>query len=278
MRFFLTAASLSLGLVGTLPAQEAPDYWFDRLDKRADSSLEVGLNMAIRSKSQSMDADGRLQILDPQHFRLNLTFRAALPEGHESGQKELEVHLLTVADGETIWIESRNAAIEMHRVMYLPLASMNEVEAGIFYMGYGPHDELHPLKAIASLRQLGDFQVQSSGVNQVRLIGRLNEDGVARCGLPGPDFPKLDQVTIELDSKTGLPQAFLLRHDQGTAVHTRFKDFSFPEKFPKELFQYEVPEGLEPVDMSFFLGKRNKAESKEEPEKAEKESAEDQGT
>lgn len=215
----------------------------------ANQPTEIELTMEIRGSQQLMTAKGVVKTLDENHFAVDFTYRSPKP-GVEDAY--VENRLFTVADGKRMWIEGQSPL--GRQVFYLPIQRRKQMQAGVFQLGYGPYDEIHPLKAIVRLAALSDMKKVGEKDGKLHYRGLLNEQGKAEIVVPGGMVPDLDRFQLWLDAETSRPLELRFGNSAADIILTTYQSMTAPQKFTPETFEYTPPEGIEPVDMALLLG------------------------
>ncbi len=210
-------------------------------------AYEARLEMSSLGQPMSGTLTGRLAQADRGRSRMQLSFEMPPPPENPDGGMELS--LLTVKDGTTVWTEMHNPAFGGKQVTRVSLAEVEKLRRSAAGAGMDPAS-IDPFAQLENLTGKLEFEVLERSGGKVTLRGVIPEEARAELGMLA--LPGIDGFIFVLDEKTGFPDQ--IRADGDPPFITMdFRDLKLGAKLPAELFEYTPPEGLPVTDLGAML-------------------------
>ncbi len=268
MKCLILTAGILSALLPSLSAQEpapakpakveskaaaAAKPWLAKLQHLDAKSVEVDLTMNVNMASMGMKVDmgGHLTFADEKHYRLDSKLKMTgdtLPGG-EGG---MEMTLLSVADGTTLWNQIENPMMGQ-QVMKLSLDFLKKhgkkIRSANSGMGLGGGN---PFNQVGDYAKMVDFSKVVEAGDSVKLQGFLSKDALAKN--PQMEAQGITGVVLTLDKKTNYPLKVELQGADGPVISMAFSNYLFPRELDVAQFAYKVPEGAMVQDLEEMLG------------------------
>jgi outer membrane lipoprotein-sorting protein len=252
MRKILTIMTLALLAVSSSAVAESTPEAKEWLEKLASSykerSFSVGydasMQMTQMGQTTSMTMDGQMSQQDRKHLRMNLTMEIGLP-GAEGG---LQIKVLSVADGELMWLEMENPMVGGRQVLKLPLDKLSEL-AKTNPMAASAAN-MDPVGQIEQLAEMFDFEVGEAAEKTVTLQAEMTEETLKKLApqLPPEEAAMYERFVLVLDKKSAFPIEVRVGGEQPLLV-MNFHDLEFHDSFEEGTFNYTPPEGVQVTDL-----------------------------
>lgn len=162
----------------------------------------------------------------------------------------MDLEMLGVSDGKTVWIESTNPMMGGRQVMKIPAEKAGEMTTLGQGMQMGGTD---PIGELARMGEQFDFQVVDVSGGRVTLKAKLDEETLAELKSVAPDAAGIDNLTLVLDEKTAFPVAMRMGGEP-PLMTMDFSDPVFLESVDDSQFQYTPPEGTNVIDVEAMGG------------------------
>jgi outer membrane lipoprotein-sorting protein len=252
MRKILTNMTLALLTVSSsVLADSTPEAkeWLEKLagsyEKQPFSvGYDASMQMTQMGQTTSMTMNGAMTQQDRKHLRMNLTMEIGMP-GAEGG---LQIKVLSVADGETMWLEMENPMVGGRQVMKLPLDKLTELAATNPMAASAA--SMDPVGQIEKLSQMFDFEVGETGGDTVTLQAEMTEESLKELApqLDPEQAAMYEKFVLILDKKSGFPIEVRVGGEQPLLV-MNFHDLKFHDSFEEGTFSYTPPEGVPVMDL-----------------------------
>ncbi|MFQ5748903.1 MAG: outer membrane lipoprotein carrier protein LolA [Planctomycetota bacterium] len=233
-------------------ASAAAKPWLAKLQHLDAKSVEVDLTMAVNMAAMGMkvDMNGHLTFADEGHYRLDSKLKMsgdALP-----GEGGMEMTLLSVADGTTLWNQIENPMMGQ-QVMKLSLDFLKKhgmkIRSSNSGMGLGGGN---PFNQVGDYAKMVDFSKVVEAGDSVKLKGSLSKDALAKN--PQMEAQGITGVVLTLDKKTSYPLKVELQSADGPVISMAFSNYLFPKELDITKFTYQAPEGAMVQDLEEMLG------------------------
>lgn len=252
-RFARTLPVLTVLLAGASLARADPgpdavkllEKLQDAFDRPFAADITAEMSMEQMGQAMSLSMSGNTTVKDESHSRMSATTSI------DAGGMQMQMTLLQISDGETVWVEMDSPMMGGKRVMKLDIDSTKEMMGGGMGAQGGAMD---PVSQIRDLQDDYDFRLDSKSGGLVTLKGTMKEsrrkdmlDGAA----PGMS-DALSDLTLVIEEKTGIPREMRM----GEMVHVQLTDFRYLDKVDESLFSYTPPEGVPVMDPRMMGGGR----------------------
>ncbi len=260
MKRFLLPATALLALAPFAAAQEGAEVksslppevkvWVDKIDemvgKPAEYDMSMVMDMEAQGQAMKLNSTGHILMLDQEHMRATMTMNIEMEI-----MPPMEMKLLTVIDGKTMWIESENPMMgkQIMKADVSMIQKLKETGASM-----SPGGNVNQLEQIRDLFEnyYENFQVEV-GEKHVTITGDISND-ISEMG----DFAEmgLAKFRMVLDAKTGFPVETVMNDGKKDVMVIKLENLKFPKKedLPKDAFVYEPPEGAAVMDIGALMG------------------------
>jgi outer membrane lipoprotein-sorting protein len=255
MRKTLTATTLLLLAVFaaaspvTAESTAEAKQWLEKLassyEKRAFSfGYDASMQIAQMGQTASMTMTGDMSQQDREHLRMNLSMEIAMP-GAEGG---MQIEVLSVADGEFMWLEMKNPMMGGRQVLKLPLDKLEELAATNPMAASAVN--MDPVGQIEQLSKIFDFEVGETGDKTVTLQAKITEESLQQLapGLPPEQATMYEKLVLVLDKESAFPAEVSIGGEQPLLV-MNFHNLKFHDAFEDGTFSYTPPEGVPVTDL-----------------------------
>lgn len=251
-------AVVAFSILAAVPvvADSSPEAvaWLDKMVAASEQgtfsvNLEGEVGMSQMGQDVTASMKGSMTRKDRKHVRMNMSVNL----GMQGMQMEMQV--LSVADGSTLWTEMENPMLGGKQVMKMGLDQMEALREAAGPMGAGPGAS-DPLSEIRSLQDKFDFTVEDAADNLVILRGKPKPEMLEelRKEYSGPE--DVSEIRLSLDPATGFPVEMRIGGEQ-PVMTMRFTDFERLDEtaIPADTFSYSPPEGVQVTDLGALAGK-----------------------
>lgn len=229
---------------------EEVKVWVDKLGKLVGKAAEYDMTMVMDMEAQGqkmkMSSTGHILMLDETHMRATMKMNIEMEI-----MPAMEMNLLTVMDGQTMWIESDNPMMGK-QIMKADVAVMKKLQAQGTSMS--PGGNMNQLAQIQDLftNFFQNFEVTEAD-GKVTITGDITEEIAERGDFAGMGLTRFRMV---LDAKSGFPIETAMGDGKKDAMVIQLKNLKFPKKeeIAKDAFTYEPPEGSPVMDIGAMMG------------------------
>jgi len=251
---YTLALLLTVLVAGWAVAESSPDAeaWLTKVAQLYEKgpfsvNYSAEMNVTQQGQSMSMNMEGQMTQADPKHMRMKMSMDMAMPNSDQT----MTMDMLTVVDGETVWIEMNNPMAGGQRVMKMPYEQAEQMGGG---PGMSNIREMDPVEQIKEVMELFDFQIVEEG-DRVVLSAPMTEAALSEMGQMG-DMPsemiESWKMTLVLDASKGLPMEMQIGGEGEPVMSMRFTDWVFHGEggLDDSAFDYTPPEGVQVMDLS----------------------------
>lgn len=260
-------ATLSLAVLVTLlaaasvQAEATPDAraWLEKMVSFYDRgpfsvSYSADMRVAQEGQTMSMDMQGQLTHTDPKHMRMDISMDMLMPG---AGDGPLQMKMLVVIDGETVWVDMDNPMMGGRRVMKM---SYEQAEQSGGNMGLTNLKNMDPVSQMKEMMDKFDFQVVREEGGEVILSAPIDPDALARMGQMGQMIHGQStegwEMVLVLDAEDAVPKEVRMGPTDEPMMTMRFSDWEFygAAGAPAGTFDYTPPEGVQVMDLGAMQG------------------------
>jgi len=248
----IALAILSLFAAAPAFADSSADAvgWLDKLSAATEQgafsvNLDGEVGMAQMGQDVTAKLAGAMTRKDEKHLRMQMKVKIAM-----SGT-EMEMSMLSVADGSTLWTEMENPMFGGKQVMKIGLDRIDALrESGQLAAAPGGSD---PLGEIRALQDKFDFEVETLADDLVTLTGKPKPETVEQLGEELADT----SVRLVLGRETGFPVEMTMGGER-PVMTMRFSDFTRLDEtqLPADTFSYAPPDGVQVMDLGGMVGEQ----------------------
>ena len=247
----LVAVAAALALPAQAETSAEAKAWFEKMRKvyeRGPLSMDYKVTTQTSQMGQAADLtmDGKVTYGDEKHIRMDFNMKMAMAGA------TMEMKALSVADGETMWMDVESPMMGGRQVMKISLDRVGELQdtgAG-GGMGGGSMD---PMTQIRDLTDKYDFEVADISNGRVTLTAELTAEDLKEMTRTegNADAGKL---TLVLDEKTAVPVEFSMGGATPyVTMHLSNPVFHEKGSLPADIFTYTPPEGAQVVDLEQMM-------------------------
>lgn len=249
LRPILAGLALAALLIfpSTAVAESSPEAqkWIDGLTKIYEQPFELDMSMdmsaaASQGPMQVSDFRGHLTQKDAKHMRMDITMKMLSPQG------EMEMKMLTVHDGTTLWNEMDTPMGKQVTKMDVEVMEAMAQSQGMPGAGTGNVD---PVSQIKKMAELMDFELVSQEGGEVTLQGTMTEENQVSFG--NGMAPGSEAVLIVFDEASGFPKKMRVGGEEALVemTFTNLKILDAADLDPA-LFEYTPAEGVPVIDVA----------------------------
>jgi outer membrane lipoprotein-sorting protein len=253
----LLTVLLAFLAVGRVQAESTPEAraWLEKmvsLYNRGPFSVHYSADMTIaqqQDQTMSMDMEGEMTHADPKHIRMDLSMNMTMPG---AGEGTMQMKMLTVIDGETVWMDMDNPMVGGRRVMKM---SYEQAEKSGSQMGLNNLKNMDPVSQMQELMDDFDFRVVGEEGGEVVLSAPIDPEALAGMGQMGQMAQGQStegwEMVMVLDMDDALPKAIRMGPTDDPLMTLRFTDWRFygDAGAPAGTFEYTPPEGVQVMDL-----------------------------
>jgi outer membrane lipoprotein-sorting protein len=197
-----------------------------------------------------VDMEGSLTRADEKHMRMAMKLKM------DMGGMQMNMDMLSVSDGELMWMDVTSPMAGGRQVMKVPLDKVSELTNVAPGMGFGSSSgSVDPVSQIHEMSRMFDLQVEGVAGGRVTLSAEMNEETRAKLNQAGADAGEMRRFTLVLDEKTGFPLEMRAGGEDPAMVMT-FSNLEFLDRdaLPADTFTYTPPEGVPVMDLGAMMG------------------------
>ena len=260
---FSLAVLLTFLAAGWLHAETTPDAraWLEKMVsfyERGPFSVtySADMSMAQQGQTMSMDMRGEMTHSDQKHMRLDFSMDMAMP-GAGDGNGNLQVEMLMVIDGDTVWMDMDNPMMGGRRVMKM---SYDQAEQSGGTMGLDNLRNMDPVNQMKEMMDQFDFQVVAEEGGEVTLSAPMDPDALAGMGQMGQMAQGQSmegwEMVLVLAADNAVPKEVRMGPSEEPVMTMRFSDWKFhgADGPPAGTFDYTPPEGVQVMDLGAMQG------------------------
>jgi outer membrane lipoprotein-sorting protein len=248
--------------VGRVQAESSPEAraWLEKmvsLYDRGPFSVHYSADMTVaqqQDQTMSMDMEGQMTHADPKHMRMDLSMNMTMPG---AGAGSMHMKMLTVIDGETVWMDMDNPMVGGRKVMKM---SYEQAEQSGSNMGLNNLKNMDPVSQMQEMMDKFDFQVVRDEGGKVVLSAPIDPEALAGMGqmsqmAQGQSMEDWEMVMV-LDADKALPEEIRMGPKDNPVMTMRFTDWKFygAAGAPAGTFEYTPPEGVQVMDLGAMQG------------------------
>lgn len=260
-------ATLSLAILLTfvaaswLHAETTPDArtWLEKMvsfyDRGAFSvTYSADMSMTQEGQTMSMDMEGEMTHSDPKHMRMDFSMDMAMPG---AGDNTLQMKMLMVIDGDTVWMDMDNPMMGGRRVMKM---SYDQAEQSGGSMGLNNLKNMDPVNQMKEMMDKFDFQVVAEEGGEVILAAPMDPDALSGMGQMGQMAQGQStegwEIVLVLEADNAVPKEVRMGPTEEPVMTMLFSDWKFygPDGAPAGTFEYTPPEGVQVMDLGAMQG------------------------
>ncbi|MCB1041472.1 MAG: hypothetical protein KDC35_00930 [Acidobacteria bacterium] len=235
------------------------DKWLEKLAdvyRKAPLTLDLNADMSVNQMGMQMDMtmSGTMSLKDQTHHRTSMSVSMRMPENaqQQGMPSSMDMAIVTVFDGTTMWVETDIPAMGMKQVMKMGLDQIDEVakSQGFGNMGISG-GSLDPGKMVEMMTEMLDLQVASVADGKVTLSGELKEEAKQKMAQTGMN---MGLFTIVMDEENIFPMTFGMAIDEKPFISIAYTNAKFMDTLDENLFKYEPPPGVPVQDMGAMMG------------------------
>ncbi|MDX1388887.1 MAG: hypothetical protein R3344_06830 [Acidobacteriota bacterium] len=253
----ISAAMLAaMVLASPAGAASSPDAaaWLEKVAAiHEQGPFSVDYTATLRSTQMgaqtTMEMNGKVTYGSEKHIRMVFDMKMEMPGG--AGTMEMDV--VSVADGETVWMSIDNPMLGGKQIMKIPIDKMEELAKSQGSAAFGGGTSMDPMSQIGTLAEKFDFDVVDDSGGKVTLEAELTAEGLK--DLPqAQGVENLGSLYIVIDKKTNIPAEMRMGDDDPYVVMI-FSNPTFHEEgsLPEDIFVFVVPEGARVIDLGQML-------------------------
>jgi outer membrane lipoprotein-sorting protein len=247
----LVAIAAALALPAQAETSAEAKAWLEKLSQiynKGPVSMDYVVTTQTSQMGQSADLTmtGKVTYGDERHLRMDFNMTMAMAGA------AMEMKALSVADGETMWMDVESPMMGGRQVMKVALDRVGDLDkAGGGGMGGGSMD---PMSQIRELTEKYDFQVTDVSGGRVTLTAELNAEQMKEM-TQGQGSADAGKLTLVIDEKTGVPLEFSMGGATPfVTMQLSNAVFHEPGSLPEDFFTYVPPEGAMVVDLEQMMG------------------------
>ena len=254
----LLAMSMGLFPALAIPGETDPevDKLFSKLTelgKKGPYSLDIKgkADVAQMGMSMKMDMTGDMVYSDEKHMRMNMKMKMKMPkvEGQQAQgmPTDMEVAMLQVSDGTTVWTEINMMSMGMKQVMKGDIEELRKQDGGS--MGMGQASQLEPSQMLENFKKMLNMKVKEKKDGKVTIEAVFTEEAAQKMNLQSAGMEK-GKFHMVLDEKNFFPMTFKILLGETPMMDFSFTNLKHVKKESlKDSFTYTPPEGVQVIDM-----------------------------
>lgn len=259
----LLPSAVLLALAPILAAQEQvpekpalPDevrVLIEKIEKLAEVPTEYDIVLSMELEMQGMqmklDGSGHALTRDKTHMRSTMTMTISM----DLMPEPMNMEVLTVADGTTLWIEVENPMMGGKQVQKVSVKQMEELQQSGMGMGMGSGGS-----QLDQVREMFEKYYRNFEVEHKDGVTRINGDVSPEIAESNPQFAELEisRFRMVFDDKSGFPIETAMGDGTKDFFVIKMSGVSFPkpEDIDAQAFVYQVPAGVAVQDLGAMLG------------------------
>ncbi len=244
--------------------QSSTEYWLNRMVENVGraSEFDMQMTMDMAAMQMKMTMSGHMLIGDQRHMSGSMAMDMDMPMV-PSGKQHMD--MVFIGDGTDMWIEiemtpnpmgGEEPMVQVVKMSFEVIEKMGAEATGSmgFNMGFDPTASDMAAQAAEMFQTMfTDVSVEVKDGNG-HLTGAVDTSDSAM----GQQFKMLgiDRFTYVVDGKTGYPVLTTMGNEEGEVMRQEISNLKFHnfKKMDMKAFKYQVPEGVNVMDMSAMLG------------------------
>ncbi len=257
--FLLTIAAVFLLTIAApaAKAETSPEAqaWLEKMIAVYDQgplTMDYVATIDLNQVGQEIqgDLDGTITYGDRRHMRMALKVKLAGLAAGADPEEAMELSMLTVSDGETIWSD-----IDMalgRQVMRIAIEDAERLAASQGSGFAGNPSSMDPVAQLELLTKTLDFELE--GVKDGRVTLRAQVKPEARDGLGQLGALGAEAFVMVIDEKTGHPIE-LWAGEPKPVIRMQFRNLKqvSRDSLPEGVFDYTPPDGVPVTDLAAML-------------------------
>lgn len=250
VRILTIAAVVAWCGIGGLLAEPKPEArpWLEKLAGLGDQkTFKVNYTAEVKGGAEGqmveMSMHGTTTQADRNHLRVEISVKLNM-----GGDQQMDLGMLGVADGKTMWMEMQNPLLGGKHVMKMSVEQVGK--AGAPGLGLGGGGSVDPVRQIQELARKFDLELGGVADGRVTLRAPLTKETMAGLGAVAADDKTPQEFVLVLDEKTAFPLEMRMGGDPPFMV-MRFTGLEFIDraKLDPATFSYTPPAGVEVTDL-----------------------------
>ena len=241
----LLAVLAVFAIVGSAWAETPADaqQWVDKMRQAySKTPLSVGYSAEMNTNSlgqpMTVALDGESIHKDATHMNMKLAVKMTM------GTESVDMKVLQVSDGKTMWMEMDNPLMGGKQVLKVSVDQAGQIAAAAGGILGASAD---PVSQIRDLADKFDFRLVGTEGGLVTLSATMTEKAQADLKDALPLAEAMREMIVVLDEKTAAPKE--MRLGGATPFLTvRIASFKHLESVDPALFQYTPAEGVQVLD------------------------------
>jgi len=241
--------ALVLALTGLARGEDNAQTWIEKMSARTEQGYyKVRINADMNINDQGMQSI--LKMTGAANFATAEMFHVSLDMSMEMGGSTMGVKMLSVADGETFWVEMDSPMMGGKQIVkgaVGDLARVAEMSGGVGMGGIGSN----PVNEIKGIIERFDMKVLEKTDGRVILHGDVTPEQAAGLSELGPFAASMTYVRLEIDEQEAMP-ARLILGGAAPIVTMDFGDYEFfgAEEVQASDYAYTPPPGYPVNDLT----------------------------
>jgi outer membrane lipoprotein-sorting protein len=245
----------ALAITGTVVGESTPDalQWLGRMADVYSGgpftlNYDVDMNLTDMGQTLPMKMHGRSTQSGRTHFRIETAIEMTMP-GAESS---VQVEMLSISDGEVMWVQMNNPMGGGLQVLKMPLDKLEQI-AATNPMARN-FTRMDPVAQVEELARLFDFEITDTSEGAVTLEATMAGEGLERAKefFSGLESAQLSRFVLVIDTETHFPREIRVGGESPTMI-MRFSDVERLSEMDADLFVYAVPEGATVLDLGALI-------------------------